>query len=302
MSEVATDLTQGVSLSSALANRQEFFPKLSLAVVQAGERGGRLDEAFQRLAKHYDNLVQFRNRFLTSIAWPVFELVAAIVILGLLILIIGFIYDMNGLPPVDWFGLGFGTRGNFVIYVLLVLMAAAAITTLIVGTSRGWFGTLPMRIARRLPLVGPTIEALALSRFAWTASIAENAGMEAGETMTLALRSTQNFFYERLIPEVVGGVRAGGQYYEVLERTSAFPKEFLLLVENGEISGQMAESMDRASHQFQELAETNLKYISTIGFVLMLSFVGIVMAFTIISLYWNLIVAPQREILRDLGY
>jgi len=297
MRAVVADVSDGGSLSGALKRCGDFFPKLVLAVTRAGERGGRMDEAFRRLATHYDNLVKFRNRFLIAIAWPLFELVAAIVIIGLLMLVMGYLLDGKDPGPPDWFGLGLGTTGNFILYVMMITTFGGGIAFLIIGTMRGTFGTLPMQLARRTPLIGPTIEALSLSRFAWTMSIAENAGMEAGETMLLALQSTQNYYYERLIPEVTAGVRSGAGYYEVLKETQAFPEDLLVLVENGETAGQLAETMERGSEQLQEKAEANLKVIATVGFAVMLGFVGLVMAVTIISMYYQLVISPMNDVM-----
>jgi type II secretory pathway component PulF len=152
-----------------------------------------------------------------------------------------------------------------------------------------------MRIARRLPLIGKTIECLSLSRFAWTASIAENAGMEAGETMQMALESTQNYYYERLIPEVTRGVRGGRQFHPTLRATGAFPADFLDLVENGETAGELAETMQRASDQLHESAENNLKTIAVVGFVVCFCFVAIVVGVTVISLFKQVYLRPLQE-------
>lgn len=294
---VADDIGEGGSLSGAFKKCGDYFPKLVLAVTRAGEKGGRMDEAFRRLANHYDNLVKFRNRFLAAIAWPLFELGAAIVIIGLLMLVMGFLLEGKEPGAPDWFGLGFGTTGNFILYCLFISTIGGGIGFLVVGTMRGTFGTLPMRLARRVPLIGPTIEALSLSRFAWTMSIAENAGMEAGETMLLALQSTQNYFYERLIPEVTDGVRSGNQFHRVLEKTNAFPEDLLILIENGETAGSLAETMERGSEQLQEKAEANLKIIATVGFAVMLGIVGLIMAVTIIMLYSKLILSPMNDVM-----
>lgn len=295
LTAVGQDLQRGSDLATALRNRGEFFPKLVLAITRAGERGGRLEEAFTRLASHYDSLVRFRSRFLTAIAWPVFELCFAIAVIGFLILILGYIYESNHLDPPDWFGLGLGTRGNFVLFLFIVLAAGGGLAGLVAGTARGVFGTLPMEIARRLPVVGRTIECLSLSRFAWTASVAENAGMEAGETMQLALEATQNHFYERLIPEVTAGVRGGSGFHSVLSRTGAFPESFLMLVQNGETAGMLAESLERASGQLQEEAENNLRILAVVGFVLTFLFVAGIMAFAIISMYYRFVISPIRD-------
>ncbi len=301
MRAVAADLDAGGSLSLAFRQRDQFFPKLVLAVTQAGERGGRLDDAFRKLAAHYDSLVKFRNRFLASIAWPAFELLFAVGIIGLMILIFGMIYgdgSETGIKnPMSLFGLG--AWGSFTVYSLFVLLVAGAALALVLGTARGWFGTLPMRIARRLPLVGKTIESLSLSRFAWTASIAENAGMEAGETMQMALESTQNYYYERLIPEVTAGVRGGRQFHPTLRATNAFPDDFLVLVENGETAGALAETMQRASDQLQETAENNLKVLAVVGFVVCFCFVAIVIGVVVISLFQQVYLNPIQDIMRN---
>ncbi len=136
-----------------------------------------------------------------------------------------------------------------------------------------------MRIARQIPLIGKTIEAMALSRFAWTMSVAENAGMNPIEIAQLSLRATENYFYKQFEPQVCRALQAGDLYYPTLKRTEAFPDDLLIYVDNGETAGELAESMDRASREFQERADNNLKLIGTIGFVCMLIFVGLVVLF-----------------------
>ena len=60
-----------------------------------------------------------------------------------------------------------------------------------------------------------------------------------------------------------------------LRETGAFPQDLLIYVDNGETAGELAESMDRASHELQQRAEMNLKAIGTIGFVCMILFVAL---------------------------
>ena len=134
-----------------------------------------------------------------------------------------------------------------------------------------------MRLARRVPLIGKTIESLALSRFAWTMSVAENAGMSAMDIARLSIRATQNYYYNSHEEAVCRAVQLGQQFYPSLKATQAFPEEFLMHVETGEISGELAETMDRVSHDHQHRAEANLKIIGTVGFVMMLLFVGLVL-------------------------
>jgi len=295
--QILTDVGKGGSLSKAM-DRSDYFPPLAIAIVDAGEKGGRLDEAFRRLSNHYDNLVRFRNNFLQSIAWPCFELGASIVILGLLLLVLGLIVGSNpNAKSMDGFGTGYTFHQLFYMYCVFILVVGSGLFLLIYGSIKGWFGQWPMKIARRIPLVGKTIEALALSRFSWTLSIAENAGMQAVDMAKLAVRSTENYFYARHEDEICNKLQAGNAFYPVLKSTRAFPEDLLIYVDNGEVSGELAESMFRASAELQERAERNMKLIGTIGWAMMLSFVAIIIGGTVIFLYYSFVIKPINDLL-----
>lgn len=270
-------LSDGRELAEAMTATNGYFPELAISVVKAGERGGRLDESFFRLAEYYKSIVTFRNNLLQALAWPAFELCFAVLIVGGLMALADNMMEVVELKKVDWFWMG-STTGNIIAYFVLVFMFFSGFALLVVGTNNGWFGTLPIRIAMRIPLIGSTIEAMALSRFAWTLSVADNAGMNALETAELSLRATENFYYKRLEPEVIESLQRGNKFHATFEATEAFPQELLTYVDNGETAGQLAETMDRVSRSYQEKAEGNLKMIGTIGFIATMIFVGLLVA------------------------
>ncbi len=295
-SQIRDSLANGDSLTDAMTATEGYFPDLALAVVRAGEKSGRLEDSFQRLSSHYDNLVKFRTRFLNSIMWPTFELLASIGLIGLLILVMHWVMvDIGGIDPIDWFGMG-STTGNFLLYCSVVAFLGLMVFLLIFGSLKGWYGTLPMRIARRVPLLGKTIEHLALSRFAWAMSASENAGMDVLEIGKLSLEATENYYYKMVIPEVLYDLRKGKSFSKTFRATDAFPEEFMTYIENGETAGKLAETMHRASIDLQEKAENNLQIISKIGFVMMMGFVAIVLGFAIILLFKKLYIDQINNI------
>lgn len=279
--QVYNGLKDGRPLADSMASANGYFPELALSVVKAGEAGGRLEESFSRLGKHYDNLVKFRNSFLTAIAWPAFELVFGILLVGGLMVICDSVFRTMEKQPINWLFMG-STTGNVIAYFILVFLFFAALAILVIGTGRGWFGKLPMQIAMKIPLIGQTIVALAMSRFAWTMSVAENAGMSAVATADLALRATDNFFYDRLRPGVNETIQSGESFYRAFKATDSIPEDVLIYIDNGETAGQLSETMIRCSEELQERAERNLKVIGTIGFVLMLLLAaGLVLAIVV---------------------
>jgi type IV pilus assembly protein PilC len=289
--QVAEGVSAGKSLAESMREVDGYFPELAISVVHAGERGGRLEESFARLAKHYNNLVSFRNKLLASLAWPLFELFFAIMIVGGLMALCDFIFVQIGKEPINWLWMG-STSGNVVAYFVLVGMLLTGAFVFFRGVSLGWFGETPMKIARRIPLIGKTIENLALSRFAWAMSVAENAGMNPIEVAQLSLNSTENYYYKQHEPKVSRMLMDGKSFYKSLKATGAFPEDLLIYVDNGETAGELAEAMDRASHEYQEKADLNLKLIGTIGFVLTLLFVGLMVLIIVVfamSQYVNML-------------
>ncbi len=289
--QIADAVAGGDSLAEAMEETDGYFPELAVSVIRAGERGGRLEESFAKLADHYQNLVSFRNRLLASLAWPLFELGIAILVVALLMGLCDFIFRQVDKPPINWLLMG-STTGNIVAYFVLIAGLLTGIWLVIRGTSLGWFGDTPMKIARRIPVIGKTIEYLALSRFAWTLAVAENAGMSPNEIAQLALDSTENYYYVQHKPDVDQMLTDGKSFYQTFKSTDAFPQELLNFIDNGEVAGELAESMDRASAEYQRRADVNLKVIGTFGFAATICFVAVLVLIIVIfamSQYLNLL-------------
>lgn len=301
-SKVADRIDQGESLGEAMAKSDGYFPDLAVAVATAGERGGRLEQAFGLLADHYQQMVRFRNQVLLSIAWPLFELGLTILIIGAMILIMGWVTQLAGGDPIDWLGFGWSTSQYFVAYVMVVVLMLGSLTILIVGTARGWFGTTPMKIARRIPLIGNIVESLALSRLAWALGIVVEAGINIKDGIRLALRATENYFYKQLEPSVANNLELGRGLTESMEETDAFPQDFIILVENAEMTGNIPEVMQKAADNYLEKVQNLFRLLSVILFFVCFIIIALIIIAAILFLFYTLIWAPQNEILEDFGY
>lgn len=288
-SRMEQDLQQGSSLAEAMKKNSSFFPQLCLALVEAGERGGRLDHATSRLSKYYKTLLELRKNFWTSLAWPLFELAMSIVIVGLMILAFGVIAAMTNTQPIDPFGFGWTPTGYFMAYCGLILTAATALTLGYYALIRGWLGTWPLDIARRIPLLGRTIQVMTLSRMAWALATGIEAGLSAIDSVRLGLNSTQQWYYQRHQPDTETSIRGGSTLTQTLAATHAFPDDFMLTIETGEISGEIPESLQHLADLYDDEAQRNLRTLSMIGatVVMLLIFVciGAVVIYFVKTIY-----------------
>jgi type II secretory pathway component PulF len=225
-------------------------------LVEVGEKTGRLDEVLFGLADHYSHLVTLRRTFLIGIAWPSIQLFVAICVIGLLIYVLGMIGGGPTGEPIDILGFGLVGGRGLAIYVFLVLLVFGGGTLALIALLRGWFGTAPLRTAMQVPVAGGYLRSSALSRFAWTLSLALDSGLDARRGMNLALRSTQNPFYTSQLEAVDQSLAAGNEFHESLRITGMFPDDFLNSLETAEISGTHGESLGRLAQEYRTRATT----------------------------------------------
>ncbi len=260
--QVLASIKSGSGLAESMAKCNGFYHPTILQLVDVGERSGKLEAVFHRLADHFDHQVKIRRTFLQSIAWPAMQLGMAIMIIGLVIWVIGALLPpgIDG-EPIDILGFGlYGTKG-LMIYLFIVGSVAGAIALAVNGLAKGWFGPKPLLFAMKIPVIGKCLETIAMSKLAWTLSLTQESGIDARRTMAMALRSTQSPHYIRFVEPADKVILHGGEFHEALGKTGVIPDELLDTLAASEIAGTQAESMARLSREYQQRAEASMRLL-----------------------------------------
>ena len=84
-------LQNGDSLEEALRAEPPGFPDIFIDLASVGERAGRMDDIFRELEDYFSLQLSMARKFRSEITWPVFQFFAAVVVIGLLIWVLGFI-------------------------------------------------------------------------------------------------------------------------------------------------------------------------------------------------------------------
>ena len=80
LNKVSLDVNEGIALGTALRQWPKVFDNLSVAMVEAGEAGGVLDETLGRLAKLLEENAKLKNQIKGALAYPIIVLVIAILV------------------------------------------------------------------------------------------------------------------------------------------------------------------------------------------------------------------------------
>jgi type IV pilus assembly protein PilC len=288
---------RGQSAGDGVGQTGSYFPRLFHELVQLGDRTGKSATVFRRLADHYDHRLQLRRAFLAGITWPLMQLIAAVVVVGFLIWILGAIADNVGDAPYDILGLGLQGNRGLLIYVTLVAVAGGMCVAgyYLLRSGAAWVGPV-QQLVMRLPAIGNCVRTLALSRLAWTLGLSLEAGMDLRRALPLALQSTHNAYFTRHIPDVQASVNRGQEAFVALAQTGVFPNDFLDSLQVGEQSGRLEEAMLRLADQYQDRARAALATLTTLAGFAVWAFVALIIIAIIIS-----IVSSYAGLIQDMA-
>ncbi len=267
LKQVSQAIDGGTTLAESLRATDGYFPQLVCEIVDVGERTGKVDDAFDRLARHYAHLRTLRTAFFAGISWPMIQLVIAVLVIGGVIGFMGLVPQMGDGPREDAFDpLGLhlvGARGMLIYFSVVGAIVVAA--WFAIRGMRGTFLATLMGACMRLPVVGRWLQLMGTSRMAWSLGMAVESGMDIKQCVQIALRSTQNRYFTQHAREVNRTISRGQQMHEAFAATGAFSQDFLDAVESGEQTGRFAESMDVLAKQYEEQGKAALQAVTVAG-------------------------------------
>lgn len=296
IAEVRDRIAKGSSIAEALAATDGYIPSLVVEMSEVGERTGRIEQVFLRLAEHYDRLVKLQRDFLIGIAWPLFELTLGIIIIGVLILVLGLI---GGPGEGESFSvLGLSGWSGLAIYSTIIIMIVATIAGTIVGVRQGLINLDPLlRLIMQLPFLGRPVQTLSLSRLIWSLSMATDSDLDPRRAMELAIRTTQNSYYTSHIDGMKIVISRGGEMTDAFRQTGIYPDDFLDALQTGEMTGNLSETLAILARDYEERAKQFYRLLAVIsGLVIFLMIAG-VMIFMIFTLFFTFILNPIQNTL-----
>ncbi|PQO38218.1 type II secretion system F family protein [Blastopirellula marina] len=299
MESICEGIEEGHHMHEAINLTGDYFPKMFRQMIQLGDDTGHLDMIFLELADQYEHQLELRRAFLATILWPMIQLVMAILIVGFLIFVMGEISQMKGGEPIDPLGLGLVGRQGTIDYFLIIGTIVLGFWCVYLLWSRGRLGFLQLdRLVMSIPGIGPPIRTLCLARMAWALGLTVGGGMDIRSAMRLSLETTRSYYYQQFADQIDRELLRGDEVHEILRRTNVFPADFLDVVETGEISGTLSESMEKLSVLYFDKARSAMKTLAILGGVIVWMMIAGLIIAVIFKLFVSLYLAPINEALK----
>ena len=262
--EVQARVREGERLATALAAHPHVFSEFYRGVIGAGERSGRLAEAFERLALYLERQAELRSKLLGALLYPAVMVIAGsgAVLMLLLVVIPRFaliLGDVGGRLP--W------TAATLLKLSELagtaawgVLLAGAAGLGLLSAQRRKTAGRLTQdRWLLRLPIVGSLRARLATERVTRTLAGALAGGIPLLEALEIAGIASGDAAYRRALEGAAENVRRGESLAASLRGNGLFPELAVQMIAAGEDSGRLVPLLEHVANVYRSETEERLR-------------------------------------------
>jgi type IV pilus assembly protein PilC len=289
VSQIRDRVREGKSLSEAVAEAGVFSKVYSTAIL-AGEKSGNLSGVLEYYIAYQKVSTGVRKKILATLVYPALLITVATIVVTYLVTAVipkfALLYrDLNVELPTP-------TRiliALTVDYRYAFLGIIGAIVVLAIGIyswSRSDEGGVAFdRLKFRLPVIGDTLLKFQVAQFSRTLATL----LTGGTPLVAGLQTAADAISSRLVRGTVGQatqmVREGESLHGALSTKGVMPPLALDMIEVGESSGALAPMLTSVAEFYED--EVNLKLSAMVSLIepMMLIFMGMLVAFILISLY-----------------
>lgn len=267
LGDVTGRLEAGTTMATAMQAHPRVFSELFIAMVHVGENTGMLDDAFRRLSEILELERDTKRRLKQAMRYPTFVVVALLAAL----LVVNFLVIPKFAAVFDKLGadLPFLTQvlvgtSNFLLgYWYVVLFAVAAGGLLLRQWKQTEQGRLTWdRYKLRIPIIGPLLELITLSRFARNFASMLAAGMPVTHALTVVADATDNAWIARHIKDMRSGIERGESLLRTARQSGMFTPLILQMIAVGEETGSVDDMLNNVADFYDEEVDYGLKRLA----------------------------------------
>ncbi len=291
VTELRADVEGGLLLSEALGRHPKVFSRLYVAMVEAGEAAGILDQVLDRVAFQIEKETAIKRRVKGAMIYPTMVLLfATLVLAGMLMFLVPVFVKIfaslgGDLPTLTQYVVNFSNflRGNYYI----VFPALAGIFFGIRKFKRTEQGRRVWdRIKLKIPMkIGQVVLKVTLARFSRTLSTLIAAGVDIIKALEITGQTAGNWVVEDALNDVRTRVHEGVPIATPLAENPVFPPMVAHMVKIGEETGELEKMLGKIADFYEDEVDASITSLTSIIEPLMMIGVGLMVGVIIISMY-----------------
>lgn len=285
---VVERIQRGESFSTALASQPQAFDALFVAVVEASERSGQVEQALSEQAGYLAWVEQLRAKLVAAAIYPAMLIAAGTaVVLFLLVFVVprfaGLLDGVGGELP-------FASRALIAVGsfsgehpVALLLLAAGLAALPVVAWRRGLREAVQARLWQ-LPLIGPKLHLLALAQLYRCLAMLLLAGVPIVPALVNA-RGVAAAHLRAALDRATESVRLGERLSGSLQREGLTTAVSLRMLRVGEHSGELGAMLAQAAGFYDEELSRLSELVTRLVNPALMLVMGLVIGTVVVLMY-----------------
>jgi len=290
LQEILAKIQKGQTLSDSFAEYPRVFNQLSCAMILAGETGGNLPDALQRLAEYFDNRDKLAKKVKGAMAYPifVFSFIIIIVIFIMAFVVPRFrdIFDQIGgeMPAfTEAFMNVYDVMKTYALHIIGCCALLAISTVLISKTKKGHY--LFSRMALTLPLMGKILSQAFVVTFCKTMSTLLAAGVSVLEVFDILSTMSSNDVIKSAVTRTREQIVGGSNLSISMTESGFFPNMVVKMMQVGEESGSLPKVLERTAVYYERKVDSTITTVMGLMEPMMIVIVGGIVLIVVLALY-----------------
>ncbi|MEI6032281.1 MAG: type II secretion system F family protein [Synechococcaceae cyanobacterium ELA739] len=291
LTAMTREVNQGESLGNSMRRWPQVFDNLTIALVEAGEAGGVLDETLKRLAILLEDNAKLQNQIKGALGYPVTVLVIAILVfLGMTIFLIptfSGIFDQLGakLPLFTQMMLDLSKllRSSFSFFLVGGIGVGVFMFSRYYATPTGRRSVDALSL--KIPLFGDLIQKTATAQFCRTLSCLSKAGVPILMSLEIVRDITSNTTIGDAISSSRNEVSEGVPLSAALNVKKVFPDMAISMMAIGEETGEMDAMLSKVADFYEDEVAATVKAMTSMLEPVMIVLVGIIVGSVLLAMY-----------------
>lgn len=263
-SSLLKDVNSGKSLADAMAKFPDFFSKLYVNMIKAGESAGVVDVVMEQLLDYLRQKEELKSYVISSLIYPALLLTVGVLTVGILV---GYVLpkfqeifeSMGQELPVPT-QIMMDISDFFVTYKWFIL----GFILLVWFGYKKWVSTEKGRRKRdeillKLPVIKRLVVESETARLASTAGILVTSAVPLIQALTIVKEIISNSVIREAFEPVIKGAKKGEGVARPMKEAGIFPPLAVHLIQVGEESGTLGKMLIKVGEIFQESIKKSIK-------------------------------------------
>ncbi|MBX5436374.1 MAG: type II secretion system F family protein [Alicyclobacillaceae bacterium] len=300
LEKAAAQVAQGWPLSEAAARDPKAFPPVFVSMIRAGEAGGNMEGALDRLARYFERSHFTREKIRAALTYPtIVGVVAVAVTVFLLVRIVPTFVSMfqsyhvaMPLPTRIVIGVSHAAKACWWL-LLLAVLALVGLHRLLVR--RPGYRRLADRLLFQLPVIGQMLRTLLMAEMARTMSSLLSSAVPMTQVLHLTGQVVRNTVVSDTLRQASERLQVGGALSESLRSNRLIPPLVSEMVAIGEQTGELDFVLQRLADFYEVEAEVQADRLKSTLEPVMIVVLAVVVGTIVLS-----VILPSFRLLQSL--